>query len=46
MNDESKKKTKQPLKLSNDLSVEGKKLIQGLISKGLVIEKDGEYYLR
>lgn len=46
MNDESKKKTKQSLKLSNDLSVEGKQLIHGLISKGLVIEKDGEYFFK
>jgi len=46
MNDESNKKTKQPLKLSNDLSVEGKKLIQGLISKGLVTDNGGEYYFK
>jgi len=45
-NFENNKKTKQPLKLSNDLSVEGKKLIQGLISKGLVTDNGGEYYFK
>jgi len=46
MNNESKKKTKKPLKLSNDLSSDGKQLIQGLISKGMVHELDGQYFFK